>query len=408
MSRRAKGPRLYLRKGRATRNGGRLPDTWVIRDGAHEVSTSCGVDGLPAAERELANYIASKWRPSAAQDADARNDPAQVSIAEVLALYAQERAPQLKSDPHTTAGFIRHLLAWWGERMVSEVKRSTCKAYVQHRVEQPIRHGETGRLVSDQTARRELEVLSAAIGYWHGEDTLSSRPKVWLPEKPESPRDALTRSQAAALLKAACGYRKAKNGSWVRLGASARANRAHLRRFILIGLYTGTRHSVITKLLWAPSASQAWVDLERGMIFRKGKEERESRTKRRPVVKLTPRLLAHMRRWRDDDAGAACREGERADLYATVLHHGGFAISGKIRRGFASCVRDAGLPAEITPHWLRHTCATWLMEAGAELWQAAGYTGMTTAVLEKHYGHHRPDHQAGALGALKAKRAKTR
>ena len=86
------------------------------------------------------------------------------------------------------------------------------------------------------------------------------------------------------------------------------------------------------------------------------------------------------------------------------LHHGGNPIAGKIRRGFAGCVRDAGLPDEITPHWMRHTCATWLMEQGAEMWEAAAYTGMTTAVLEKHYGHHRPDYQAGAIRALGGKR----
>jgi integrase len=307
------------------------------------------------------------------------------------------------------AGFIKHLLGWWGDYMVADVKRSTCKAYVAFRMAQPIRHGATARLVSDQTARRELEVLSAAIGYWHGEDTLTSRPKVWLPEKADGSRDALSRSQAAALLKASMGWRKAKDGSWSRLSPSARANRAHLRRFIIIGLYTGSRHSVMTRLTWEMTPNQAWVDLERGMIFRRGKAEQESRTKRRPVVKLTPRLLAHLRRWRAMDQRAAAnarspheRDGEDASAakFATVLHHGGEPIAGRIRRGFASCVQDAGLPEEITPHWMRHTCATWLMEAGVELWQAAGYTGMTSAVLEKHYGHHRPDHQAPAIKAL--------
>lgn len=416
MPRRAKGPRLYLRKGRVDRrSGATLPDVWFIRDGAIEISTGCRVDCMPAAERQLAEYIAAKHTPSAVLDARSRRDPGQVGVAEVLALYAQERAPQLKADPRSTAGFIQHLIAWWGERMVADVRRSTCRAYVEHRTQQEIRHGGTGRKVSEQTARRELEVLSAAIGYWHGEDTLHSRPKVWLPEKPESPRDALTRSQAAALLKAACGWRKGEDGRWTRLSASARANRAHLRRFILIGLYTGTRHSVMTKLLWDPSPTQAWVDLDRGMIFRRGKGEQESRTKRRPVVKLSPRLLAHMRRWREADRRAVEAkktppEGDDAPAadggrFITVLHHGGFALAGKIRRGFAGCVKDAGLPDEITPHWMRHTCATWLMEAGAELWQAAGYTGMTTAVLEKHYGHHRPDHQAQAIKALSPRRS---
>jgi integrase len=64
----------------------------------------------------------------------------------------------------------------------------------------------------------------------------------------------------------------------------------------------------------------------------------------------------------------------------SVLHHGGAPIA-KVRTGWASCVRDAGLNAEISPHWLRHTAATWLMEGGAEMWQAAGYLGMTPDML---------------------------
>lgn len=389
MPRRAKGPRLYLKE-RAGREA-----VWIIRDGANERSTGCAHDRLGDAERQLAIYIAEKWTPEQGEGIRSRRDPAQVGVVEVLALYAKEHAPHLKADPKSTAGFIAHLAGWWGDKMVADVKRSTCKAYVEHRTAQPIRHGNTGRMVSDQTARRELETLSAAIGHWHGEDTLTSRPKVWVPDKPDSPRDALTRSQAAALLKAALGYRKDEKGRWRRLSGSAQANRAHLRRFLLIGFYTGTRHSAMTALLWHESPTQAWVDLDKGVIYRRGKREKDNKTKRRPLVKLPRRLLAHLRRWKaQDDARGVL----------TVLHHGGHPLAGKIRRGFAGCVRDAGLPAEITPHWMRHTCATWLMEQGAEMWEAAAYTGMTTAVLEKHYGHHRPDHQAGAIRALGAKR----
>lgn len=404
MPRRSKGPRLYLKE-RAGREA-----VWIIRDGVNERSTGCPADRLGDAEKQLAAFIAEKWTPEQGEAIRSRRNPAQVGVVEVLALYAKERAPQLKADPKSTAGFIAHLARWWGDKMIADVKRSTCKAYVAHRTSQPIRHGSTGRMVSDQTARRELETLSAAIGYWHGEDTLTTRPVVSLPDKPDSPRDALTRSQAAALLKASLGYRKNANGRWERLGGSAQANRAHLRRFLLIGFYTGTRHSAMTAMLWHESPTQAWVDLGAGVVYRRGKLEQDSRTKRRPLVKLPPRLLAHMRRWRrmDDERleafQAATTEPAESAPYTTVLHHGGKPLAGKIRRGFAACVRDAGLPDDITPHWMRHTCATWLMEAGAEPWEAAGYTGMTTAVLEKHYGHHRPDHQAGAIRALGGKR----
>jgi hypothetical protein len=257
MSRTAKGPRLYLRRGRTDpRTGQPLADVWFIRDGQSQRSTGCRVDQLGEAEKRLAEYIASKWTPP---KADSRGDPTQVLVAEVIALYAAERVPHLKSDPKSTAGFIKNLLDWWGERAVSDVKRSTCQAYVAYRTKQVNSRATKGGggLVSPQTARRELEVLSAAIGYWHGEDSLTTRPKVWLPEKAESPRDALTREQAARLLKAAMGYRRTEKQdgrvTWKRLSGSARKNRAHLRRFLMIGLYTGTRHTAINKLLWSES-----------------------------------------------------------------------------------------------------------------------------------------------------------
>ena len=160
-----------------------------------------------------------------------------------------------------------------------------------------------------------------------------------------------------------------------------------------------------------PSAQQAWVDLDDGVIYRRGKDEKDHKTKRRPMVRMPPRLLAHMRRWKAEDEktkrlqddgehAATKRRAKPAQRAATVLHHGGRPLAGRIRKGFANIVHDAGLDGEITPHWMRHTCATWLMERGVKVWDAAAYTGMSTATLEKHYGHHRPDHQAKAREAL--------
>jgi integrase len=405
MPRRAKGARLYLKQ-RAGREA-----VWIIRDGAYERGTGCSQDCLREAEVELANYVLSKTTRAAIESARRKSDPAQVGLAEVIALYLDERAPKRQTDTATTAGFFAHLLAWWGDKTVADVKRSTCQAYVAHRMTMPharYKDPATAPRVSDQTAARELDDLSAAIGYWSGEDALSNRPKITKPPKPESSRDALTRSQAAALLKASLGYRRKPDGHWERLSSSARANRAHLRRFILIGLYTGTRHSAMRALLWEEALMQAWVDLDKGMVYRRGKGERET-TKRRPVVKLPKRLLAHMRRWRriDGDRLALWREQNpnvNVVPFTTVLHHGGEPIAGKIRTGFEGCVRDAGLPSNITPHWMRHTAATWLMENGCDMWEAAGYLGMSVAILEKHYGHHRPDHQSGAVKAIGGKR----
>ena len=333
-------------------------------------------------------------------------------------MYARDRAPELHTDAKTLKGFITKLGAWWALKTISEVKRSSCKEYVAWRTDQAhasFTKNKTDRKVSDQTARRELEVLSAAIGYWDDEHKLSTRPDVWLPPKPESNRDALTRSQGAALLWAAIGHKRVQaagddaSAKWTGTTPQVRAQRRHLRRFILIGFYTGTRSKVIRSLLWEESALQAWVDLDRGMIYRRGKAEKDRPNKRRPVVRIPARLLAHMRRWRAIDLKTEERRrlGDKvkrikADPHfrlVSVMHFGGVPIVGPARTGFASCVADAGLPEEITPHWMRHTCATWLMEGGAESWDASGYTGMSTTMLENNYGHHRPDYQDAARRA---------
>jgi hypothetical protein len=248
MPRRKKGPRLYLRAGREDR---RADAVWVIRDGSAEVSTGCREASLGPAEQALAAYLATKWSPE--PEAIRDGDPASIYVAEVVALYAAEKASKAP-DPSAVKARLNAILAWWGERTLADIKRSSCEAYVAHRITQPIKMAKdpaTARRVTAQAARRELEDLSAAIGYWAGEHPLQRRPKVSLPVKGESPRDALTRDQAAALLKAAMGWRwKPDEAKWVRLSTSARTNRAHLRRFLLMGLYTGTRPGVLPKLLW--------------------------------------------------------------------------------------------------------------------------------------------------------------
>ncbi len=267
MPRPAKGPRLVLLKDRIdSRSGKRLPDVWFIRDGSSRVSTGCCDDGAgsppEAAQQALSAYITAKWTPQAPEP-ESRSDPAKVLVAEVIAFYAAHKAPKT-ADPSATAARLSALLEWWVGKFLKDVTRSNCEAYVAWRVSQPIKSFTRGvpRHVTEQGARRELEDLSAAIGWWDGEFLLTRRPRVFLPEKVESPRDALTRSEAAALLLAAMGWRKQPDARWRRLQASSRANRAHMCRFVLIQVYSGSRPGVTPKLLWTESATQAYVDLE--------------------------------------------------------------------------------------------------------------------------------------------------
>ncbi len=76
-----------------------------------------------------------------------------------------------------------------------------------------------------------------------------------------------------------------------------------------------------------------------------------------------------------------------------------------VKTGFAHAVAIAGLEGKVTPHTLRHTAATWLMQLGVPIWQAAGYLGMSVQTLERTYGHHHPDYMRGAAEAITMKQS---
>jgi integrase len=166
-----------------------------------------------------------------------------------------------------------------------------------------------------------------------------------------------------------------------------RAVGQHVARFILVGIYSGTRSSAICGAALMPTVGRGYVDLERGLFYRRAIGRRQTR-KRQPPVKLAPRLLAHLRRWK------------RLGLSKkAVVEWNGEAVT-SVRKGFESAVLAAKLSPKITPHILRHTCATWLMQSGVDLWDAAGFLGMTVRQLEDTYGHHHPDYQCEAAEAL--------
>ena len=340
MPRRSKGPRLYFRKTKGKRKA-----VYVIRDGQREYST--GTQDRDQAEAELRLYLIRKMHGPQI------TDPARITVAQALTLYGE--GPAMKAaDPARIGYAIDALDAWWSDLPATEVNEERCRAYADHR----------GVAVS--TVRRELGCLRAAINF--AMPAGMTKPKVWLPERPPARDLWLTRSEAARLIRA----------------ARRRPETRHLARFILVGLYTGSRKTVILGLKFRKPPGGGHVDTSLGMLYRKAEGARVTK-KKAPTVRIPSKLLAHLRRW----------EKTSKSGWVVEFRGGGVAC---VKKAWETARVEADL-RQVTRHTLRHTAITWAMQAGVDKWQATGYFGVSMDTLERDYAHHHPDHQKDALDA---------
>jgi integrase len=387
MSREAKGARLWLEPDTYTADGKlRRRATWIIRDGKRKIRTGCTRKERERAEEKLGEYIASKYRPNRVSG----RHPSKTSVIDVLNIYNDDVVPK-HARPVETGQRLVKLAEFWEPYTLADVNGQRCREYVEWRTKQrwkSAKDGSDARLISTAAARRELEELRAAINYHRSEGLCSEIVSVALPEKSEGRDVFLTRPQAARLVLAAWRARQV-----MRDKKTERDVGKHVARFILIGLYTGTRHAAICGAAFHEAIGRGHIDLERGVFHRRAKGARKTK-KRQPPVRLPNRLLAHLHRWHR--LGIATR---------AVVEWNGKPVR-SVKKGFAAAVRAAGLPTtgpdRITPHVLRHSAATWAMQNGADLWQTAGFLGMTVEMLEERYGHHHPDFQADAARAIAA------
>lgn len=339
MSRRGQGPRLKWLNKRE-----RYYIVWSENGRSRERST--GTTDREIAEIALAEFLNDRQRKIGSLD------PSQVLVTDLLGDYSEERGPLVVS-PERIAYATEPLSDFWLGKTVAEINQDTCHKYVEWRER------------SDGTLRRELGVMRASINYAHKKGRIIRPVAVWLPKRPEPKTRWLERSEVAKLLKAA------KDEPKVRL---------YLPLFIIIAFRTGARKEAILSLKWSQ------VDLENKRIDF-NPVGRQLTNKRRSRTPISTRLLSHLQHAR-----------KRSDESGYVINRDGQRLS-DIKKGFAAATKRAGL-TEVTPHVLRHTCATWLMQAGVDKYEACGFLAMTLETLERTYAHHHPDHMKQATDAI--------
>ena len=190
---------------------------------------------------------------------------------------------------------------------------------------------------------------------------IDTPPYITIPAKP-APKDRwLTHEEAEALL------------------AAARMH--HVRLFIILALTTAGRAGAILDLTWDR------VDFEAGTINLRNPELGETR-KGRALVPMNgmsrPALL---------EARAGAQTPYVIEWNAEKVL--------KIRKGFESAVKRAGLGEDVTPHVLRHTAAVWMAQAGVPMSEISQYLGHSNEVITARvYARYSPQHLARAAEAL--------
>jgi hypothetical protein len=414
---------------------------WCILDRGKQIRTGLRRDEIQAAEERFAEYVGDKRTIVVTE-----RDPARLAIADVILSYEQGKRPRdfdelvarekggeqlpieqkKRLERHKELAYrLDNINTFFGARTIADIRKQLCGDYVDWRTHTPNDRAATfpqrlARAVSDQSARRELEDLRAAIGAWHAENMLTMVPVVSLPPKSEARKAWLTRSMAARLLGAALGFtfdqegrlRHDGAGRIIRRDRVTRTRRRHAARFILIALYSGRREETARRTLWHATPTNPSFDLDRMVYHGRGVEELKTK-KRRPPAKIATRLRPHLLRWHQLDRklegellGRGLQQSE-AQVSHVIHRPDGRPLRGKIKTAWSGILEDAALADEadkVVRHTLKHTAATWLMQAGTDRWQAAGFLGITVEQLEDGYGHHHPDFQDAAAAAFSPKR----
>jgi len=282
MPRRRQPVRLYLREARND-SGGVRGGVWYIVDGPRSISTHASEADIGKAQKALADYCADRHEPPSGVTA-----PKALLVDEVITIYLREHAEGSRSK-EWIAHMAGPILHWWSGKTLGDIHKVTCRDYVKWRTEQAIKQqskkAKAVRKVSDQTARHELSVLSAAVHYFHEDPNhgpLDAMPVIEMPPKAGQREDYfLTREQIAERVHA----------------ARRKPETRHVARMLLIGFYSGTRPGAILRLAWLPSTAGGWIDVDAGILHRKPARSQES-NKRQPRAKLHHRLLCLARYWR--------------------------------------------------------------------------------------------------------------
>jgi integrase len=374
MPRRSKGPRLWLRP--AWRDGASLrPAVWIIRDAGRQISTGCAERDDREAQGRLARYIIEKHQAPRRE-----RDIAAIPVADVISIYLRDVVPG-QARPEKAIERAERLNNFFGDKTLSEVTGAACRAYAAERAGK----GRSNK-GSGGGARRDLQDLAAAINHHAKEGLHRGFVRVALPPKGEARQRWLTRDEFKRLLKVCWTTREIQDGR-----PTGRRPLLHLYRFLILGVYTGSRPGAIFNASWMRGPRLSWIDTQNG-VFHRHADGAAVTNKRQPTVKLAEKVVRLCRRWERLDAA-------KTPPQVYVVQFDGRPVE-SVKTALARACKLANLSAGVTAYTLRHTCASWLVAEGLPTRLVADFLGTSEAMILQHYGHLAPDYQDAAAKAI--------
>jgi integrase len=318
--------------------------TWFDKRTRQTKRRSLGVEDIREAEVRLAEFVVRHSQP--------RNVEAnEAALATVLLRYWHGHASKIAS--HVQARIA--LALWnefWAEATISELSIARREEFARWLKDRGYKNAYVSRVLS---------VGRAAVNRAWKRQEITSAPFI-IDEPDRSDEKApyrLTRDEMRRLLATA--------REW-----------PHLFVFCMIALNTLARPDAVLDLSpFQVDLEDRWIDLNpRG---------RKQTKKYRPVVPITDTLLPFV---------------TRRDVSRFVNWHGKPIKS--IKKVFATMVRAAGLPSEITPYSLRHTMAAELRRRGVPMWEVEGLLGHKAGGITETYARFDPDYLSKGSRAIDA------
>ena len=330
----------------------------------------------------------------------------------MLNVYLNEIVPDVSSVTKATARILR-LDEWWGDRVLSDVSPTSCRAYVKHRntaertlkTRRRVDGTHTTKVVKPQSAyssggaRRDLEELRSAINHHAQRELHSGHVEVSLPAKGKPRTKYMTRDEIARMLWVCWRHKRDQipmrgPRAGQRIESKSFYDMRHVARFILVGVYTGSRTTPVLRASFAPGDGRAHLDLDAELYHRLPEDMAEAENKKSPTSRISPRLLAHLRRWKAMDKPGGY-----------VVEWRGKPIM-SVKTAWRQARTLAGVSGNPTPHTLRHTAVTWLKQQGVSSFDVAGFTGMSEQMVERVYGKHDPEFQRDVARRIGYRRTK--